>query len=722
MAQNWELEINTLLNAMTLDEKIGMIHGAGLFRTEGIPRLFIPPLKMSDGPMGVRAEFKNDAWVNTGTTEDYVSYLPSNSAIAATWNRKLAGEAGKVLGEEARGRGKDVILAPGINIKRSPLCGRNFEYMSEDPKLIEELCVPLIQGIQKSDVAACVKHFAANSQETQRLMVDEIIDERTLNEIYFPGFYAAVTKGKSYSIMGAYNKLNGEHCSTSQKLLNDTLRKKWGYDGAVISDWGAVHDTTLAAESALDLEMDVTYDFSKHYMADGLKKKIQQGELKEELVDEKVRNLLRLMFRLKMIGDKKDRRKPGSYNTRAHQESIQKVAEESMILLKNEKNILPLDPHNVKRIAVIGQNGSMIHSNGGGSAEIKALYEISPLMGIMKYLGGNAKVVYAKGYEIPQKQSKKEENWQAASTKSTAESQGEATEQSEENKAFVNSDTVAEQLLQEALQVAKTADVVLFIGGLNHDFDVEGLDRESLDLPYGQNHVISELLSVRPDTIVTILSGSTVAMPWVEKADTLLWSYYAGMETGTALARILFGEVNPSGKLPETMIRSIEQCPAHTIGEFGKTDVVEYREGIMVGYRYYDTQKMDVLFPFGHGCSYTTFTYRDLKVEENRQDRTWCVRVTVENTGEREGAQVLQLYTAYQDSPKKPRPCHELKGFEKISLGPGESEQVEFLLCEQDFSIYIEETHAFALQTGNYILEISSSSRENRLAIPLKIQ
>ncbi|MGN0141856.1 MAG: glycoside hydrolase family 3 protein, partial [Roseburia sp.] len=417
-----EQYIEELLSQLTLEEKISMIHGAGLFRTAAVERLEIPSLFMSDGPMGVRAEFADDEWRCVGSTEDFVSYLPCNSAIASTWNPALAKKAGQVLGEETRGRGKDMILAPGINIKRSPLCGRNFEYMSEDPRLVEELVVPLVEGIQENDVAACVKHFAANSQETERLFVDTLVDERTLQEIYFPGFLAAVQKGHIFSLMGAYNRLNGEHCCTGKKLLNQVLREEWGFDGVIVSDWGGVHDTLLAAESALDIEMDVVYTFDRHHMADPLLEKIKAGEIPETLVDEKIRNILRLMLRLHMIGANRDNRKGGAYNTREHQQAVLEVARESIILLKNEAGILPLPCGNAAtnadrsatevrgaetgtltaqeakklgKVAVIGANAAAIHSNGGGSAEIKALYEISPLMGIKKLLGGNAKVTYA---------------------------------------------------------------------------------------------------------------------------------------------------------------------------------------------------------------------------------------------------------------------------------------------------------------------------------------
>ena len=645
-----ETYIEEILKELTLEEKIGMIHGAGLFRTEGVERLSIPPLYMSDGPRGVRAEFADNEWRSVGTTEDYVTYLPCNSAIASTWNRDLAKKAGKVLGEEARGRGKDVILAPGINIKRSPLCGRNFEYMSEDPGLIEELVVPMIEGIQKNDVAACVKHFTANSQETERLWVDTIIDETALEEIYFPGFQAAVEKGHTLALMGAYNLLNGEHCCMSKSLFNEKLRKDWAFDGVVISDWGAVHDTKLAAESGLDLEMDVKYQFDEQYMADPLLKAVKDGEIEESLVDEKVRNILRMMLRLKMIGPERKHRKTGAYNTEEHRRAVLDVARESMILLKNEDQVLPLQAESGCKVAVIGANAAAIHSNGGGSAEIKALYEISPLMGIKKLLGGNVKVSYAPGYVISDKKETSEINWQAASTETAENTEKESTV----------SGRALDEKQQEALAEA-----------------------------------------VAP-----------VEMPWAEKAKAILWSYYAGMEGGTALAEILSGKVNPSGKLAETFIRDASQCPAHTIGTFGKKDRVEYREGVMVGYRYYDTKKTDVLFPFGHGLSYTAFTYNDLEIIRQQENGRQTVKVScsVTNTGEHAGKETVQIYVAPEQ--KKDRPVHELKAFEKVRLDAGETKRICVILEERDFSRYDTDKKMPVPVNGTYEIQVGASSTD----------
>ncbi len=703
-------KIRQILKDLSIKEKIDLIHGVALFHTGAVPRHDIPEFWMSDGTMGVRMEFKKDEWRAIGGTDDYVSYLPCTSAVTSTWNRELAYKAGQVLGEEARGRGKDMILSPGINIKRNPLCGRNFEYMSEDPRVIEEMVVPYIKGIQENDVAACAKHFAANSQETARMSVDTIVDERTLNEIYFPGFKAAIHKGNLYSLMGAYNKLNGEQCCTSKKLLNDVLRDKWGFDGVVVSDWGGVHDTVEAAESALDVEMDVSSDFDNYFLAEPLLKKIEAGEISEELIDKKVENMLRLMFRLKMIGDEKEARKSGCYNTKEHQQATYEVAAESLILMKNQENILPLNPKTVGKVAVIGANANAVHADGGGSAEIKALYEITPLMGIKKLLGGNVKVSYAPGYYVPGKGARPEISWQADSTKTVDENGVQVSLISEEERAIRG-----EKCLTEAIELAKNSDTVIFVGGLDHDYDVEGLDRKDMKLPYNQNKVLEELLKINPNTVVVMVAGSLVEMPWLSNVKSLLWSYYAGMEGGTAIAEVLFGNVNPSGRLAETFIKNDEHCSAKKGSTFGKKDSVTYEEGVMVGYRYYDTENVDVNFCFGHGISFSSFSYRDMVVEANEADGTVNVSCVITNDGPMAGKEVVQLYVAPKSESDFVRPSHELKAFEKVSLEPGESKKVKLVIDKKDFSCYDVNEKDFVVVSGDYELQLGASSRDIRL-------
>ena len=734
-----ENQIEKLLKKLTLDEKIAMIHAAGLFQTGAVERLEIPSLKCSDGPMGVRCEFHNERWIPTGNNDDNVTYLPSNSALASTWNQELAKQSGHVLGEEARGRGKDVILAPGINIKRDPLCGRNFEYMSEDPKLTATLTVPFIKGVQENDVAACVKHFACNVQETDRLMVDTIVDERTLYEIYLPAFKAAVQEGGSYSLMGAYNKLNGVHCCENKELLDFILREEWGYDGTVISDWGAVHKTKEAVEVTMDVEMSVFPDFDNYKFANPLKEAIEKGEVSESSVDSKVRNILRMMFRLKMIGKQKNTRKSGTYNTPAHREAVHRTAQESMILLKNDNNKLPLNKDKVKKIAIIGQNAAKIHSDGGGSAEIKALYEISPLMGIKTYLGGNAEVVYAPGYYVPEKPKTFDHNWQETSldelegtnigiavrdesrTAQDAQEREAAFRKEEEEKAAQKEKDLQliheknKKLFEEALALAKEADEVIFVGGLNHNFDSEGFDREDMKLPFEQDLLIAELLKVRKDAIITFIGGSPVEMPWRNEAEVILWSYYAGMETGNAFAEIIFGEVNPSGKLAETFPAKYEDCITAKNGQSGIRGTINLSEGLYYGYRYFDKERIAPAFCFGHGLSYTKFTYNNLTLKQEKEgSKIVKVSFTVKNTGKKAGAEIAQVYIA-PISPKVDRPVKELKAYKKIKLQPGKSGKVTLTLSPQDFAYFDTDIHGFIADAGDYEILVGASCEDIRL-------
>lgn len=758
-----EKQIEELLSRLTLEEKIGMIHGDGLFRTKAVERLGIPMLVTSDGPMGVRMEFLNDRWIALGKSDDYVTYNPSNSALAATWNPTLAYESGKVLGEEARGRGKDVILAPGINIKRDPLCGRNFEYMSEDPYLIETLAVPFIKGVQESDVAACVKHFAVNNQETARLEVDTLVDERTLREIYLPGFQAAVQEGGVCSLMNAYNKFRGDFCSANKELLDDILRAEWGYDGTVISDWGAVHSTKETAECSTDIEMSVTSDFDDYFLANPLLKAVRDGEVDEACVDAKVRNILRMMFRLKMIGEEAVNRKAGAYSTTEHQQTALETAREAIVLLKNESrspaaadagreeqtaaadkasgNILPLTakrlaPSPVRdesgrtisarrhKIAVIGHNAEHNHACGGGSAEIKALYEISPLLGLKKALGGNVDISYSQGYYIPGKKSVNEVNWQEASLERQV--MGRENPDSEEQQTLRRE--IAEnrrKLLEEACAAAREADTVIFVGGLNHDYDTEGRDRADMRLPYGQDELIEALLDINPDTIVVMVAGSPVEMPWRHRVRALVWCYYSGMETGDALAELLLGRANPSAKLPETFPALYTDTVTYRNGEFGKEDCVEYREGIFVGYRYYEKEQIKPAYAFGYGLSYTDFALENLRVEKAGavQDDAWeaapdvvqrdveeaVVSVEVANVGTVAGAEVVQCYVTDCDCSVE-RPVKELKAYSKVFLQPGERKEVRMTLPRRAFAFYDVNRRDFVVEPGRFWLQVGNSS------------
>jgi beta-glucosidase len=694
-----EERIEELISKLTLEEKVGMCHGRGLFRTEGVERLGIPPLKMSDGPMGVRHEFPDDSWVPIGNSDDYTTYLPCNTALAATWNTDLVYRAGSVLGREARGRGKDVILGPGINIVRSPLCGRNFEYMSEDPYLISKMVVPLIKGVQEeNDVAVCVKHFAVNNQETERLNVEVEIDERTLREIYLPAFEAAVKEGNAYSIMTAYNKLFGYHCSHNKHLLKDILEDEWGFDGVVISDWGAAHDTVEAAEGGLDIEMNVTYDFDEYFFANPLIKAVKEGKIKEEVVDEKVRRILRLMYKINAFSDERER---GSYNDFESRKEVLNVAREAIVLLKNEGNNLPFKDRDIKRLTVIGENANIAHSNGGGSAEIKALYEVTPLLGIRMRLGGQTDVSYAKGYS-PDK-SKKEE------------------------------------LIEEAVRLAQNSDAVVIVGGLKHTaeelelkdnaitvskdekikhyVDSEGYDKTDLDLPYDQDELIKRVLQVNKNTVVVILSGAPTKMTeWIEDAPSVVQTWYNGMEGGRALAEVLFGDVNPSGKLPVTFPKKLEDCPAHRIGEFPGGKIVKYSEGIFVGYRYFSSYNVEPLFPFGHGLSYSTFEYEDLSIDrsESLKDVDITIKFKITNTSGVAGKEVSQIYIRDIESSVS-RPVIELKGFKKVYLEPGETKEIEIKLNKKSLGIYSVQEKQWVVEEGKFEIFIGSSAEDIRL-------
>lgn len=692
--------IDEIISKLTLEEKVLMCHGSGFFRTGGVERLNIPPLKMSDGPMGVRKEFPDGSWEAIGNSDDYVTYLPCNMALASTWNRDLAHEAGEILGSEARARGKDIILGPGINIARSPLCGRNFEYMSEDPYLIRQMAVPYIKGVQENnDVSACVKHFAVNNQETERLNVNVEVDERALREIYLPGFEAAVKEGNVNAVMTAYNKLRGIYCSDNKYLIKDILEGEWDFHGIVVSDWGAIHDTCDAANAGMDIEMSVTNNFDEYFFAKPLIKAIKEGKVKEEVIDEKIRRILSLMYKINVFS--KDRKR-GSYNTFKHQQSTLNIARESIVLLKNDKNILPLKDSDIKTLAVIGQNANIAHSNGGGSAEIKALYEITPLLGIKMRLGGNTNVKYAKGYSADLSQ--------------------------------------REKLIKEAVQLAKTSDAVIIVGGLKHTeedlelknnalsvnkdsevkhrIDSEGYDKSDMMLPYNQDELINEVLKVNKNAVVVMLSGAPVDMTaWIDSADTVVQTWYNGMHGGTALAEVLFGDTNPSGKLPVTFPRKIEDCPAHKLGEFPGEKDVHYNEGIFVGYRYFSTYKVKPLFSFGHGLSYTEFKYDNLKImsKENDDDINISVKFNLTNIGKQDGAEIAQVYVNDSVSSVE-RPAIELKGFSKVFLKKGETKQVEIRLDKKALSFYNVGKKKWVAERGRFNIFVGSASDDIRLS------
>lgn len=687
-----EERVGDLLGRLTFEEKISLLHGDSKFTTAAVPRLGIPRRWLSDGPHGVREDVGPDTWLPAGRTDDFSTCFPSGIALAATWNPDLAYVEGTVIAEEARARGKHIMLGPAVNIMRTPLCGRNFEYMGEDPLLTSRMAVGYIRGEQSKNIAACVKHFAVNNQETLRNSLDVEVDERALRELYFPAFKAAVQEGGVWTVMGAYNKLRGTFCCQNDYLLNQVLKGEWGFKGLVVSDWDAAHDTKGVALGGLDLEMGTNgKDYSEYYLAQPFARALKAGELPLSLLDDKVRRNLRVMIDTRML----DKTGPGSLNTKVHQEATRRVAEEAIVLLKNRGGLLPLNAAKIKSLAVIGDNATRLHCHGGQSSEIKPFYEISPLEGILARAGSIMNVTYAVGYEKP------------------------VMNVPEGVEPERPSDKLDPALVERALLAARTSDAVIFVGGLNHDpkNDSESWDRRDMKLPYGQDDLLRRILAVNPRTIVVLVAGSPVEMDgWLEATPAVIQSWYSGMEGGNALAGILFGDVNPSGKLPCTFPRHLEDSPAHALGAFpGKDGHVVYEEGLLVGYRWFDTKGIEPLFPFGHGLSYTSFGYDKLELKESTSGHAVLdVAFELTNTGSRDGAEVVQVYVS-QTKPSLPRPEKELKGFQKIFLKAGMKQTVSIPLPVDALSYYDPAKRRWVAEAGEYTIKIGSSSRDLRL-------
>ncbi|MBR6221835.1 MAG: glycoside hydrolase family 3 C-terminal domain-containing protein [Lachnospiraceae bacterium] len=719
---NIEKKIDIVIDELTLDEKIAMIHGAGFFESGAVSRLNIPGIKMSDGPVGVRFEFGRDHWTRLDLSDDDVSYCLSPGAVAMTWNKDIAKKVGIVLGEEMRGRGKDLCNAPGLNIRRLPLCGRNFEYFSEDPYLTAELAIPMVEGIEASDVGACVKHFALNNQEEDRFGVDVSVSDKALKEIYFPAFEAVVKKAKAKALMASYNLVRGRYACENPWLINEVLRDEWGYDGLVVSDWGGVHDTLEVAETELDVEMNIKPQFDEYYMAEPMKKAVKEGRVSEELIEKKVRNVLRFMLRTRMIDIKEnekgtcivrpEERSKGSYNSFEHHETLLCAARESIVLLKNNKKVLPLDVKFGEKILVIGDNAIRRHAGGGCSAEIRALYEHTPFMGLKMRLGGNVQIDYLPGYFVPEEKPPWARSWQEDSLDSDKINALKTLDMYD-----CENDERCVKLREEALKAVPDYDHVIFVGGLSHTYSLETEmnDRKDITLPYGQDRLIKELIKVRPDAVIVMIAGSPVAMDkWISDANALLLMGYAGMEGGCALADVILGHTNPSGRLSETFPLKLSDCPAIKLGDYPGRVVCEgekppakphseetYNEGVFVGYRYYDKYDVPVLFPFGYGLSYTEFEYSELSAMNN-SDGTVTVNVKVSNVGDRDGMEVVMLFTG-EASPSKENPVKELKGFEKVFVKAGEGVIVTFTLDEAAFRHYDEAHKDWVLSTDNII-------------------
>jgi beta-glucosidase len=680
-----EAKINQLIKKMTLEEKISMLHANSIFKTSGVERLGIPGLSTDDGPLGVREDLSsNGGWESAHLTTDSATFLPNGSALAATWNPSLANTYGVVLGEEARARNKDIILAPAFNIARTPLCGRTYEYYSEDPFLNAQLAVAAVKGIQSQHVAACVKHFALNNQETDRDKVNVEVSERALREIYLPAFKACIGEGNAWTIMSAYNKFRGEYCSENSYLLKTILRDEWGFKGIVISDWGGTHSTVNAANNGLDVEMGSKPPYESYYFAKPLLDSVKAGLVSEKTIDEKVHRILWVIYKTSLS----DNRPAGSINTAAHSKAVYNIASESIVLLKNQNHLLPLHKEKLKTIAVIGDNAIHKFQSEGFGAGVKARYEITALQGLQNALGKSVDIKFAQGYNATKTGSIK-------------------------NGDDVNKPDAA--LIQEAVNTAKNCDVaILFIGG-NRDFESESRDRKNLDLPFGEQALVDAVTEVNTNTIIVIIGGAPYDINKIKRDNhTIVWSWYNGSEAGNALADVLTGKINPSGKLPFTFPVALDESPAHSLNTFpGENLTVNYKEGILVGYRWYDTKKITPLYPFGYGLSYTTFDYSSLQVDKKSYSNTETITatITLKNTGKFAGKETVQLYVAKPGSSVE-RADKELKAFKKVMVAAGKQVTVTLSIPVKSLAYYNEQRKEWAVEPGDYKLMAGTSSKE----------
>lgn len=710
-----EERVEDALQRLTLEEKVAMVHAQSKFSSAGVPRLGIPENWMTDGPHGIRPEVLWDEWDQAGWTNDSCVAYPALTCLAATWNPDMSLLYGKSIGEEARYRKKDILLGPGVNIYRTPLNGRNFEYMGEDPYLSATMVVPYIKGVQENGVAACVKHYALNNQEFNRHTTNVELSDRALYEIYLPAFKAAVQEGNTWAIMGSYNLYKDQHVCHNQYLLNDILKGEWGFDGVVVSDWGGVHDTDQAITNGLDMEFGswtnglsngTSNAYDNYYLAQPYLERIKSGKVGTKELDDKVRRILRLAFRTTM-----DRNRPyGTMRSPEHYEAARKIGEAGIVLLQNNNDLLPIDLDNTKKIAVIGENAVKMMTVGGGSSSLKVQREISPLDGIRNRVGNKAEVVYARGYVGD----------------ASGEYNGVVSGQN------LKDDRTPEELIAEAVRVAGEADYVIFIGGLNKSAhqDCEDSDRAGLGLPYDQDKVITELVKANKNLIVINISGNAVAMPWVKEVPAILQAWFLGSEAGTAIAAVLTGDVNPSGKLPFTFPAKLEDVPAHQLGEYPGTEKVgnivneKYNEGIFVGYRWTDKQKkVKPLFPFGYGLSYTTFEYGKPVADKKTMsaDDTITFTVSVKNTGTREGQEVVQLYISDKKS-SLPRPVKELKGFDKVKLAPGEEKNISFTITKDALSFFDDTKHEWVAEPGKFEAVIAASAADIKGVVPFELK
>ena len=711
-----EVRVEDALKRMTLDEKIRVIHAQSKFSSAGVPRLGFPDFWTDDGPHGVRPDVLWDEWEQAGQTNDSCVAFPALTCLAATWNPQLSLTYGESLGEEALYRGKNMILGPGVNIYRTPLNGRNFEYMGEDPYLASRMVVPYIQGMQSKGVAACVKHYALNNDEEYRHQVNVIVSDRALHEIYLPAFKAAITEGKAWGIMGAYNLYKNQHNCHNDILLNKILKQDWKLDGVVVSDWGGTHDTDEAVKNGLDLEfgtwtdgltMGATNAYDNYYLAEAYKRLIKEGKYTTKELDDKVRRVLRLFYRTTM-----NRQRPhGFLCSESHYEAARKIAEEGIVLLKNEGGtILPININKVKNILVVGENAVKMMTVGGGSSSLKVQREVSPLDGLKARLKGIAKVDYARGYVGDV----------------TGAYNGVTTGQD------LSESRSEDELIAEAVEKAKSADYVIVFGGLNKsDYqDCEGHDRKDYALPYAQNKLVEALAQVNSCLVFVNISGNAVAMPWIKKVPAVVQGWFIGSESGNALASILVGDANPSGKLPFSWMQSLDQYGAHALGAYpgtwrsdGKIIDEEYKEDIFVGYRWADKHKIKPLFPFGHGLSYTTFEYAAKpRIEKSADDSSlFTLHTSVKNTGDREGAETVQLYIRDVKSSLQ-RPVKELKGFQKVTLAPGEQRDITFTIDKSMLSYYDDSKGEWVVEPGKFEALVGASAGDIKSKVAFEVK
>ena len=710
-----EERVEDALSRMTLEEKVGMTTAQSKFSSRGVPRLGIPEVWHTDGPHGIRPEVLWDEWDQAGWTNDSCTAFPALINLAATWDKEMSLLYGRSIGEEARYRKKDILLGPGINICRTPLNGRNFEYMGEDPYLAGKMVVPYVQGVQENGVAACVKHYAVNNQEFQRTQSNSVVDDRTLYEIYLPAFKAAVQEGNAWSIMGSYNLYNGQFNCHNKKLLVDILKGEWGFDGVVVSDWGGCRDDEEAVLNGLDIEMGTWTNgltgaasdgYRNYHMADPYLQGLREGKYTTKELDDKVRRILRLIFRTSM------RPEPnyGRFVCPEHYQAAREISAAGVVLLKNDNNALPLNVPEGGKILLVGENVVKKMVVGGGSSNLKTAYEVNPLEGLQNAYGDKAEVVWARGY---------------VGDTSTSYNMVDTGQDLTDNRS-------PKELIAEAVEMAKDADYVIFVGGLNKSAnqDNESTDRLQITLPYDQEDVILALSEVAKNLVVVNISGSAVAMPWADSVDAIVQGWYGGTETGNALADVLTGKVNPSGRLPFSVPFKYEDGPIKTEAQYPgiKTEDDEfwqthYSEGVYVGYRWYATKEIPVQFPFGHGLSYTTFEYSNAKAAKPSMTASGTLKVTVDvtNTGSVDGAEVVQLYIADPESSID-RPAKELKGFEKVWLKAGQKKTVTFEIDAEDLSYFDADKHAWVAEPGEFQALIGSSSEAIKAAVSFQLK